>query len=101
MGEMRVLNRKGDIVIEWDAQTPKSVAEAKKQWKQLEKDGYQFFEALPGEKGELLKKFDPELGRVLVVPGVKTKTDRKRGSRPKAMAGGPNERAVVPSGRRR
>lgn len=116
MGEMRVLTEKGDIVIEWDPHTPESVKGAKEQWKQLKADGYEFFEALPGEKGKRLTRFKADLARVLVVPGVKTKQDRKKGvvapgrrrgavhapAREKAMAGGPNELAAdVPLSRMR
>lgn len=101
MGELRVLNKTGDIVVEWDPETPESIKNAEEEWKRLKREGYRFFEALPGEKGKAVKKFDAELGRILVVPGVKTTQDRKRGSRPKAMAGGPNERRVLPARRRR
>lgn len=92
MGVMRVLCKQGDIRVEWDANDPESVANAKLEFERLKADGYEFFES-PSRKR--VKGWSAKRGSVLAVPGVQHKADkpiaprrsttRRRG----AMAGGP------------
>jgi len=96
MGQMNILTQKGDIVIEWDADNAESVKKAKAEWKKLKADGYEFFEPVEA-KGKRVKRFDKGLGRVIAAPGVKKPADKKKGTRPRAMGGGPNDRQATPA----
>lgn len=100
MGEIRVLNRQGDVKVEWDPADADSVTKAKKEFEQLKKDGYEFFEVSEA-KGKRVERFSKKHGKLIAAPGVKTATDKKTGSRPRAQAGGPNTQVVEPVGRTR
>lgn len=93
MGKMNVMGPEGDIIVEWDAADPDSVAKAKAEWDRLKKDGYEFFEPVES-KGKRVKRFSKHLGRVIAAPGTKKAADKKAGTRRKAMAGGPNASLV-------
>lgn len=93
MGKLVVLNEKGDITVEWDADDAESVKKAKDEFARLKKDGYEFFEAVE-TKGKRVTRFSKNLGKVIASPGVKKPEDKKTGKRGKAMGGGPNARLV-------
>jgi len=93
VGEIIVLNEFGDVRVEWDPADSASVERAKAEWKDLKKQGYEFY-AVEETKGKRVQRFDRKLGRVIAAPGAKTKADREKGTRPRAMAGGPNDRVV-------
>lgn len=94
MGELRVLNRSGDVTIEWRPDDKESVEQAKEEWKGLKEAGYEFFEMAEGGKGKRLTRFSKKHGKVLAAPGVRKPEERKTGKRPKANAGGPNDRML-------
>lgn len=72
-----VLNQSGDETISWDPEDTAAVETAKKKWDELKKAGYRFYEAVES-RGKEVKKFKPNLGKVIAAPI----------QRP-AMAGGP------------
>lgn len=97
MGQLNVMTNEGDIVIEWDADNPDSVKKAQAEWKKLKADGYEFFEPVES-KGKRVTRFKKDLGRVIASPGVKKPADKKKGTRAKAMGGGPLMRRATPTG---
>jgi len=68
-GEMAVLDRAGDLKTIWDSGKPEEVAIAKKQFEELKKKGYVAYKVKKdGDKGELMKEFDPEAEKVILAP---------------------------------
>lgn len=94
MGQIRVLNQKGDIKIEWDPADPASTAKAKEEWERLRRDGYRFY-TVAESRGTQVQRFTKSLGSVLAAPGARSEPEKKKGARPKAMAGGPNNYAAA------
>lgn len=92
MGIIRVLNSHGDETIEWDPDDKDSVKAAYKSYEKLKKDGFEFF-TVEETKGRKISRFDKKLGKVIAAPGGRTKTDREKGTRQRAMAGGPTLRS--------
>lgn len=91
MGEMSVMNREGDITIQWDPTDGESTANAKKEWDSLKACGFEFYEpAAPGATAKRVKNWNPDRALVTAAPGVQKPAARtgSRGSS-KAMAGGP------------
>lgn len=88
MGEILVLNENGDERIEWDPDDAEQVKAAKKEYKRLKGEGYNFY-AVEEKPGKKVERFDKRLGRLIAAPGGKTASDRKEGTRPRAMSGGP------------
>lgn len=72
MGEMRVLDVTGDTKVIWDPDQRDEVDAAEEQFNSLTKKGYKAFEV--GAKGRKtdhqVKKFDPELGKLILVPPI-------------------------------
>lgn len=99
MGEMTVLDQSGDITIEWDPDNSESVEKAKAEWDRLKADGYEFFEPVES-KGKRLTRFDKKKAKVIAAPGVQTAQDKAKGTRGKAMAGGPLPQHVGSAARR-
>lgn len=95
MGEIAVLNQRGDTPIQWDPESPTQVASAKQEFARLKKEGYEFFEVVPESKGKRVTRFDKKLGKVIASPGVQSKADKATGDRPRAMAGGPRAARVA------
>lgn len=95
MGEMRILGPEGDIKLDWDPNDSESVDKAKTEFKRLKEDGYDFF-AVEETKGKRVERFDKKIGKLIAAPGSKTKADKTAGTRPKAMAGGPNTNVSRP-----
>lgn len=69
--QMRVMGRGGDTKIEWDPDKKKEVAEAKRTFESLIKEGYKAFLICDeGNKGSQMDKFDPEAERILMVAPI-------------------------------
>ena len=73
MGEMRVLDPKGDLKVIWDPENEDEVEAAKNQFDELVKEkGFAAFEV--GLKGKRSKKqvreFNPDLGKLIMVPPI-------------------------------
>lgn len=94
MGEMRVLTERGDERVEWDPADAASVKKAKAEFARLKKDGYLFYE-VKETPGKQIERFDKKLGRLIAAPGARSAADKKADARPRAMAGGPNNREAA------
>lgn len=105
MGLMRVLCDQGDVIVQWDPADKDSVAQAKDEFAKLKSDGYEFYESSGGPvtkdtQAKRVTTFKKSLGSVIAAPGVKTKSDvastgTAKPSRPRAMAGQPNDRPIA------
>lgn len=73
MGEMNILDSSGDTKVMWDPDNEDEVDAAKAQFNSLKKKGYTAFEV--GRRGkkteEKVDEFDPELGKLIMVPQMK------------------------------
>lgn len=93
MGEITVLNARGDERIEWDPNDKEQVATAKKKFKELKDEGYNFYEVAES-RGKQITRFSAKAGKLLAAPGARSAADKQTGRRQAAMAGGPvTERA--------
>jgi len=73
MGEMRVLDPKGDLKVIWDPENDDEVEAAKNQFNELVKEkGFAAFEVgLGGKKSNKhVRKFDPDMGKLIMVPAI-------------------------------
>lgn len=82
MGEIAVLNQKGDEKIEWDPSDEEATKKANEKFDKLKAEGYEFFE-VEDSKGKKIKKFKAGLGKVIASPAAKKDKGKK------AMSGGP------------
>lgn len=93
MGVMNVICAAGDEVIEWDPNDNESVLKAKAEWDRLKDEGYEFYESVTS-RGKRVTRFSKGLGRVVAAPGIQKPSDKQKGTRQKAMAGGPNDALI-------
>jgi len=72
MGEIREINRKGDLKLSWDSDNEKEVAAAKEVFdKRVKEEGWAAFaEKRLGGKGDRIKTFDPNAERIVLVPQI-------------------------------
>jgi hypothetical protein len=90
MGEMRVADRTGDVLVQWKAIDGESTERAHKEWNELKKCGFEFYEPAKGDAPpKRVKQWNPDREVVLAMPGVQKPAERKTGERKEAMAGGP------------
>jgi len=70
VNEMSVLDRTGDTKHIWDPNNEKEVKAMKRLFKDLTSQGYIAFkvDGKDGTKGEKMHKFDPEAGRMILIP---------------------------------
>lgn len=69
--EMRVLDMTGDKKTTWDADQPDEVEAAREEFEKLTKKGFVGYSVdKKGEKGVLMKKFDPDAERMILAPPV-------------------------------
>lgn len=63
----------GHAKYEWDKDDPADVEEARKIFNEKKKLGYSAYRVDPksGDKGEILKEFDPNAGQIIMVPAFK------------------------------
>lgn len=70
MGEMRVLEKGGDMKISWSSTNDKEVAAAKETFEKRIKDGWAAFRDKLGSKGDRIKTFDPDAERIILLPPI-------------------------------
>jgi hypothetical protein len=97
MGELRILNQRGDETIAWDPGNAKEVRAAKERFDALKKDGFEFY-TVEETKGKRVERFSKTLGKVIAAPGGKKEADRASGTRGRAMGGGPTAQVLPTSG---
>jgi len=73
MGELRILDpTHGDLKVIWDPNNENEVEAARNQFNELLRKGHQAFAVdKVGEKAKEVKRFDPEMGKVILSPPVK------------------------------
>lgn len=69
-GEIAIMGREGDLKVIWNPRNHDEVDAAKEQFKALRKKGFAAFKATgkDGAQGEQIHDFDPEAGRIIMVP---------------------------------
>jgi hypothetical protein len=71
MGELAVLDRSGDTKLIWSAENDEEVEAAKKMFNDLKAKGYAAYSVnKKGDKGDVIKKFDPEVERIIMAPAM-------------------------------
>jgi hypothetical protein len=71
MGEIAVLDRTGDTKLVWDSAQEDEIDAARKMFDDLKKKGYAAFSVKKnGDKGEVIKKFDPEAEKIIMAPAL-------------------------------
>jgi hypothetical protein len=72
MGSMAIMDRTGDSKHMWDPGNYKEVEVMEDLFKDLTKKGYLAYrvDKKDGSKGEVIKKFDPDAGALIMVPIV-------------------------------
>lgn len=69
MGQLRVMDRRGDTRLMWDTQRPVEVDQARKTFDEMKTKGYLAYKVnKKGEPGEVIRKFDPEAGKIIMAP---------------------------------
>ena len=69
---IHTLDKTGDTKVIWDPDNEDEVANARRTFDDLKKKGYAAFSAnKQGEKGEQIRKFDPEAGRIIMVKALR------------------------------
>lgn len=71
MGELRIMGSKGDQKVMWDPENEDEVEASKVTFKSLIKKGFKAFKVdKKGEAGKEIKKFDPDAGKLILVPEI-------------------------------
>jgi hypothetical protein len=72
-GELAIMDRTGDTKLMWAVGNQIEMDAAKELFEKLRKQGYMAYKAVgeKGDKGEVLHSFDPEAGRIIMVPALK------------------------------
>lgn len=70
MAEMAIMSKEGDSKLIWDKDNADEVANAKRTFDELKKKGFVAYsvQGKRGEKGEVLRQFDPEAERLIMAP---------------------------------
>lgn len=70
MAEMAIMSRDGDSKLIWDKDNPDEVENARRTFDELKKKGFIAYkvEGRKGEKGEVLRAFDPDAERLIMAP---------------------------------
>ena len=67
--ELAIMNGSGDTKIIWDSDNEDEVENAKETFNKLTKKGYAAFSvSKKGDKDEIIKKFDPNAEKIILVP---------------------------------
>jgi hypothetical protein len=67
--ELVILDHTGDTKIIWDAEKADEVESAKETFLKLKKKGYLAYKVdRKGEKGEVIRDFDPEAEKMILAP---------------------------------
>jgi hypothetical protein len=66
-GQMSVLGKEGDTKVIWDSDQQAEVDAARAQFDALKKKGYAAFNVKKdGEKGSVMKEFDPDAEKIIM-----------------------------------
>jgi hypothetical protein len=68
-GTMAVLDETGDVKTVWDSENETEVAAARKQFDDLKAKGFLAYKVdRKGEKGEVIRRFDPDAEAIILAP---------------------------------
>jgi hypothetical protein len=72
IGNLEIVDPKGDTKVIWDSENEDEVKAAEELFNSLRKKGHLAYAVVgeKGEKGEVIKKFDPELERIILAPAM-------------------------------
>lgn len=71
MGEMAILGKEGDTKVIWDPENDDEVDAAEEQYDTLIEKGFNAFAVKKGgKKGKAIKEFDPDAGKIIMVPKI-------------------------------
>ena len=69
MGELRCLSKLGDTKVVWDPDNEDEVESAEREFDILIERGFFAYSVNKrGEKGRLIKKFNPKAGKIIMIP---------------------------------
>ena len=69
MGEMAILGKEGDTKVIWDKTNEDEIEAAEDQYDTLIDKGFKAFKVKKGgAKGTAMKSFDPNAGKIIMVP---------------------------------
>lgn len=68
---MAVMGMEGDVKTIWDRNNPDEVENARSTFKRLIAKGFSAFKVdADGEQGEVMREFDPNAEKVILVPAI-------------------------------
>ena len=71
MGELRCMSSLGDTKVIWDPKNDDEVEAAEEQFNTLIDKGFSAFEVKKGgDKGKKITKFNPNAGKIIMVPEI-------------------------------
>lgn len=71
-GEMSVMDKKGDTKILWDSDNQAEVENARRSFDDLRGKGYMAFTVdKRGEKGDVIRTFDPSAEKIILTPPMR------------------------------
>lgn len=69
MGQIRIMGRTGDARLTWDTDNQHEVDAAEEMFDRLVRQHYTAFNVKEnGREGEVMERFDPEAGKIIMVP---------------------------------
>lgn len=69
MSEMLILDRTGDTRVMWDPNNVEEVAVARKTFDDLKAKRFIAYSVqASGDKGEVIREFDPQAGKIILAP---------------------------------
>lgn len=72
IGTMQIMDRSGHSSITWDPARPIEVSVARDTFDKLVKEGYSAFRVdADNEQGERITRFDPQAGKIMMVPQLR------------------------------
>jgi hypothetical protein len=71
-GELAVMDHTGDMKIIWSSDNEDEVAQARKTFDDMRAKGYAAYrvEGKKGEKGEVIREFDPAAEKIIMAPAM-------------------------------
>jgi hypothetical protein len=69
MGELRVMGKEGDAKVIWNPENDDEVAAARRTFDDLRAKGHLAYSVREeGRKGEMIRAFDPNAGKIILAP---------------------------------
>jgi hypothetical protein len=72
IGNLNVLDKSGDVRVQWDRSNPEEIAKAQATFKQYRAEGYLAYKVnKKGDAGEVITDFDTTAERIILAPQMK------------------------------